>query len=504
MSLFIMTGVAIVIYLNQTPYQPRERDYAYAGSFYAFSIWIGIGTAGMFSLLQSKLKSRIAAGLAICISLLAVPVLMAAENWDDHDRSGRYTARDIARNYMNSCDNDAILFTVGDNDTFPLWYVQDVEGVREDVRIVNMMLFNMEWYVDQMRWKNYDSDPLPFTLPQSKYDAGVNTSVYVRENEGWATLEYIMAFIRSDDPRTKIPLRSGDRVDFIPTHKLILQVDSAAVIETGTVAPMDAQRIVDEMRIQLTPNDQIMKGSLGQLDILATNQWERPVYYTAGGFDGSLGLERFYRNEGLAYRVVPVEAPYESILTLGDIDSDILYDRLMNTFTWGRMNQEDVYLDYYTVRTLSVIRFRSLYTRLALKLLEEGDRDRAIEVLDRCMELAPSDVLPYDQYVTGITLPDNEGGTIHHEGIIEAYYLCGENEKGNAILLEHYTRLLEEYNYINSMKARHKNSIPRELNEILFQLEEMNILMERFEQEELMLELGVAVEDLFSSPVPLQ
>jgi hypothetical protein len=429
---------------------------------------------------------------------------MAAENWDDHDRSGRYTARDIARNYMNSCDQDAILFTVGDNDTFPLWYVQDVEGVREDVRIVNMMLFNMEWYVDQMRWKNYDSDPLPFTLPQSKYRAGVNTSIYVRENEGWATLDYIMTFIKSDDPRTKIPLRSGDRVDFIPTQKLILPVDSARVVENGTVTNNDAPRIVDELRIQLTPNDQIMKGGLGQLDILTTNKWNRPVYYTAGGFDGTLGLERYYRNEGLAYRVVPIDTPYESILSLGDIDTEILYDRLMNSFTWGRMNQKDVYLDYYTIRTLSVIRFRSLYTRLALQLLQEGDRGRAVKVIDRCMELAPSNVLPFDQYVTGITLPNGQGGTIHHEGLIEAYYLCGEHEKANAILKEYYDQLIDEYSYFNAMKPRHKNSIQREMNEVLFQLEEMNILMEQYGQEELMMELGLSLEGSFSSPVPVQ
>jgi hypothetical protein len=504
MSLFIMTGAAIVIYLNQTPYQPRERDYAYAGSFYAFSIWIGIGTAGIFNLLTSKLKSGLAAGLAVSVTLLAVPVLMAAQNWDDHDRSGRYTARDIARNYMNSCDQDAILFTVGDNDTFPLWYVQDVEGVREDVRIVNMMLFNMEWYVDQMRWKNYDSEPLPFSLPQSKYKAGVNTSIYVRENEGWATLDYIMAFIKSDDSRTKIPLRTGERVDFIPTHRLILPVDSSRVLQNGTIAMKDAPRIVKDLRIQLTPNDQILKGGLGQLDILTSNKWNRPVYYTAGGFDGSLGLERYYRNEGLAYRLVPLDTPYESIINLGDIDSEILYDRLMNTFTWGRMNQEDVYLDYYTIRTMSVIRFRSLYTRLALQLMEEGDRIRAVEVLDRCMELAPSSVLPFDQYVTGITLPDGQGGTIHHEGLIEAYYLCGETEKANQVLLEYYNQLIGEYTYFNAMKPRHKNSIQREINEVLFQLEEMNMLMQQYEQEELMLELGLSVEGMFSSPVPVQ
>jgi hypothetical protein len=326
----------------------------------------------------------------------------------------------------------------------------------------------------------------------------------VRENQGWASLDNILTFVKSDDPRTKIPLRSGEKVDFIPTQKIILPVDSARVIANGTIALKDTHRMLKEIRFQLTPNDQILKGNLGQLDILATNRWERPIYYTSGAFEGSLGLERYYRIEGLAYRIVPLDAPYESIIVMGAIDTDILYDRLMNTYTWGRMNQEDVQLDYYTIRTLSVIRFRSLFTRLAVQLLEEGDRERAIEVLDRCMELAPARVLPYDQYVTGITLPDRDGGTLHHEGIIEAYYLCGETEKANKILLEHYTRLMDEFSFFNAMKATQKASIQREINEVLFQMEEMNILLERFGQEELMLELGLTSNNLFSSPVPGQ
>jgi len=492
MSLFILTGVAIVIYLNQTPYQPRERDYAFAGSFYAFSIWIGVGVAGLFHIIKSKLNANLSAILATLVSLVAVPVLMASENWDDHDRSGRYTARDIARNYLNSCSKDAVLFTVGDNDTFPLWYVQDVEGVREDVRIVNMMLFNMDWYIDQARWKNYDSEPLPFSIPQEKYEAIPGNSIYVREHKQWATLDYMLNFMKSDNPDAKVTLRSGEQVNFIPTHQLILQVDSATAVSNGTVAREDANRIEKQIPIRLEPNGQILKNTLAQLDVIASNHWERPIYYTAGGFDGSLGLEEYYRHEGLAYRLVPYRTPYESILVMGDIDTDTLYDRLMNKFEWGRMNAEDVQLDYYTIRTMSVIRFRGLYTRLALKLLEEGDREKAVEVLDRCMELAPSRVLPFDQYITGITLPTREGGVIHHEGIIEAYYLCGEAEKANAILLEHYQNLADKVRYFNSMKPRHSSSIQREINEAMYQMEELKILLQNFEQEELQIKLGIS------------
>ena len=358
----------------------------------------------------------------------------------------------------------------------------------------------MDWYIDQMRWQNYDSKPLPFSIPQTKYKAGKNNSVYVRENERWATLDYILAFVASDDPRTKLPLRNGDKVDHIPTHKIILPVDSVEVISNGTIKPQDAHRMLKEIRLQLTPNNQILKGALGQLDILASNQWKRPIYYTSGGFDGSLGLEEYYRNEGLAYRLVPVLTPYESIISLGEIETDTLYDRLLNTFQWGRMNQDDVQLDYYTIRTLSVIRFRSLHTRLAIKLLEEGKREKAVEVLDHCMELSPSHVLPFDQYITGITLPDQKGGVIHYEGIIEAYYLCDEMDKANEILKEHFQTMVNEFSYYNAMKPQHKSSISREINEVLYQIEEMKLLLRRFNQEELMLELGISGESMFSLP----
>ncbi len=492
LSLFLLTGVAIVIYLNQTPYQPRERDYAFAGSFYAFAIWIGMGVAGLNQVLRSKLNANLSAILATLISPISVPLLMATQNWDDHDRSGRYTARDIAKNYLNSCSQDAVLFTVGDNDTFPLWYVQDVEGVREDVRIVNMMLFNMDWNIDQARWKNYDSEPLPFTIPRAKYEAIPGNSIFVREHKQWATTDYMLNFMKSDNPDTKVKLRSGQQVNFIPTNQLILEVDSATVVSNGTVAPEDANRVEKQIPIVLEPNGQILKNNLAQLDIISSNKWKRPIYYTSGGFDGSLGLEEFYRNEGLAYRLVPVKTPFESILVMGDIDTDTLYKRLMNQFEWGRMNAEDVQLDYYTIRTMSVIRFRSIHTRLAMLLLQNGDRGRAVEVLDRCMELAPSRVLPYDQYVTGITMPNSDGGVIHHEGIIEAYYLCGETEKANHILSEHYQNLSKEVSYYNAMKARHRSSIRREINEAMFQMEELRILLQNFQQEELMLELGIS------------
>ena len=491
MLLFVMTGIAIVIYLNQTPYQPRERDYAYAGSFYAFSIWLGFGVAGIFNYARKYMNRKMAAVVSVLVSLLGAPALMASQNWDDHDRSGRYTARDIARNYLESCDEDAIIYTVGDNDTFPLWYVQHVEGVRTDVRVVNMMLFNTEWYIDQKKYKAYESDPLPISMPNSKYRDGTNNSIYVRENNRWATVDYVINFVESNDPRKKMQLRNGDRVDYIPTPNLVLQVDSANVMENGILRPDQADRMLDQVRFRLQPNEQILKGNLAQLDIFATNDWKRPIYFTAGGFDGSLNLEDYYQLEGLAYKIVPIRTPRESILVMGEVNTEKMYQNLMHKFSWGRMNAEDVQLDYYTKRTLSVIRFRNTYTRLALKLLEEGDRGRAVEVLDRCMELAPHEVLPYDRYVAGITFPDGQGGQTHHEGIIEAYYMCGETDKANAILREYYGILSEEISFFNSLKQKRRSNVEQDWYEVMAQVEELRMLLEKYGQKDLMLELGI-------------
>ncbi|MFZ5940505.1 MAG: protein O-mannosyl-transferase family [Bacteroidota bacterium] len=491
MALFVMTGIAIVFYLNQTPNQPRERDYAYAGSFYAFAIWIGIGVAGVYSIIQARLKSMPAALVAVVLSFICVPALMARENWDDHDRSGRYTTRDIARNYLESCEKDAILFTNGDNDTFPLWYAQEVEGIRTDVRIVNLMLFNTDWYIDQMKKKAYESAPLPISLPWEKYKEGTNNSIYIRKNERWAPLDYIITFVNSDDPRTKLKLRSGQDIDFIPTHRFILPVDSATVLSNGTVKPGNADELVKEIRFELTPDDQVMKGTLAELDLLATNHWKRPIYFVAGGNEGALGLEGYFQLEGLAYRLVPIQTPEKSILEFGRIDTDILYDKLMNTFTWGHMDDPDVYLDYYHVRTLNVIRFRNVYTRLAVALVKEGKNEKAAEVLDRCMELAPKNKLPYDRNIGGITFPDDKGGFVHHEGIIEAYYLCGQTEKANALLRDYYNDLAQEFSFYNSLKPRLQYTVQQESYNVLSQMEELKMLITAYHQDDLALELGL-------------
>lgn len=395
--LFIMTGIAIVIYLNQSPNQPRERDYAYAASFYAFTVWIGLGVLALFELLRKVTGEKLAAIVASLLTFAAVPAVMGAENWDDHDRSERYLARDVAYNYLNTCKPQAIIFTGGDNDTFPLWYAQEVEGVRTDVRVCNLMLLNTDWYIDQMKMKAYSSEPLPVSLPTSLYYDGINNqvAVYERVSEP-ASAKEVMKFISSGSDVSKLKMY-GEDIYYIPTRTVRIPVDAAKVIANGTVRPEDADKIVPYIDIQLK-GSWIMKSQLIVLDIIAHNDWERPLYFVAGMHDDAMGLEEYFQLEGLAYRLVPVKGVNRGWLDYGRIDTEILYDNMMNRFMWRGAAEPDVYVDYYHQRTLTVIRARLNHAKLARVLAAEGDTARARAVIDRCLEIFPVSKLGYDFY----------------------------------------------------------------------------------------------------------
>ena len=374
--LYIMTGIAIVVYLNQYPNQPRERDYAYAASFYAFTIWIGLGVLALFELLSKLTGEKAGAIAASLIALAAVPVLMASENYDDHDRSGRYLARDVAFNYLNSCAPQAIIFTNGDNDTFPLWYAQEVEGIRTDVRVCNLMLLNTDWYIDQMKMQAYTSAPLPVSLPKKLYYDGVNNQVAVYERvKEPATAKEVINFINSDSDVSKLTLY-GEEIYYIPTRTVRIPVDSAKVIANGTVRPEDADKIVPYIDIKLD-GSWILKSQLMVLDILANNNWDRPIYFVTGYHNDALGLEEYFQLEGLAYRLVPIKSENKSWFEYGRTDTDILYDNVMNKFIWRGANDPDVWLDYYHKRTITVVRARLIYTRLANALSANGDTDKS-------------------------------------------------------------------------------------------------------------------------------
>jgi hypothetical protein len=424
--LFVMTGIAIVVYLNQYPNQPRERDYAYAASFYAFTIWTGLGVLALYELFRKALTEKPAAIAATVIAFAAVPALMAAENWDDHDRSGRYLARDVAFNYLNSCAPQAVIFTGGDNDTFPLWYAQEVEGMRTDVRVCNLMLLNTDWYIDQMKMKAYSSEPLPISLPKKLYYDGVNNQVAVFERvKEPATAREVMRFINSGSEVSKLKMY-GEDIYYIPTRTIRIPVDSAKVVANGTVRPEDADRIVPYIDINLK-GQWLMKSQLIVLDILANNDWDRPIYFVAGQHDDAMGLEEYFQLEGIAYRLVPVKGVNRGWLDYGRINTDILYENMMNRFAWGGTADPDVNIDYYHSRTLTVVRARLNHAKLAGALLEEGDTVRATAVIDRCLEQFPTEKLGYDFY-----FPE----------IISVCFAAGKREK--AIEL---ARGLADYNF---------------------------------------------------------
>ena len=428
--LFVMTGIAIVIYLNQYPNQPRERDYAYTGSFYFFAVWIGLGVLAVFDGLSRILKEKISAPSAGVLCLFAVPVIMGMQNWEDHDRSGRYLARDVATNYLNSCAPDAILFSNGDNDTFPLWYAQEVEGVRTDVRVCNLMLLNTDWYIDQMKNMVYESAPLPLTLPVSKYYDGVNNQLFIVEKtKDPVDISTIIDFVKSDNKATKVQISPTEILDIIPSRTIRIPVDKAKVLASGTVKPEDADKIVPYIDIKLRGNS-ILKSQLIVLDILAHNNWERPIYFITGYHNDAFGLEEYFQLEGLAYRFIPVKSPNKSWLDYGGIDTDILYENMVKKFVWRGANEKDVNIDYNHKRTIIVVRARLNYARLAKALVAEGKNEKAIETLDLCMNALPLDKITYDPYTADL---------------IEAYFEAGATDKAvamsNAFCEYYYERL---------------------------------------------------------------
>jgi len=453
--LFILTGIAIVVYLNQTPLQPRERDYSYVGSFYAFSIWIGLGVLALYEIIRRYTKQITAAGLAILLSL-SVPTILASENWNDHDRSGRYVARDFAHNYLNTCEPNAIIFTNGDNDTFPLWYAQEVEGIRTDVRVVNLSLLGTDWYSEQMKWKTYESEPLPITMDYEKFVQGTRDVVYVMDRiDKPVELKQVMNFVASDDPGKRWRAPNGEMIDYLPTRQMKLTVDKEKVIKNGIVKPEDEHLIVDA--IEWTINkDAIQKNEMMVLEILANNNWERPVYFVSTGGDSDVGLSNYLQLEGFAYKLVPIRTEPEDYLSVGRLNIDKLYDNYMENFKWGGIDDPSVLVDHNVQRTTMVLRIRNNFNRLADNLIKTGKRDSAVKVLDRIVELLPQEKFSYDFFVLGL---------------IESYYKANETEKANSLLAAYANATNENLDYFFSLSSRYRNTVMHEaeLNLQIFQ-----------------------------------
>ena len=480
--LFFFMGIAIVVYLNQYPYQPRERDYAYAGSFYAFSIWIGLGVLFIYNLMKKILEHKTAAISASLIALLLVPVLLAAENWDDHDRSARYTARDFAKNYLESCAKNSILFTFGDNDTFPLWYVQEVEGFRTDVRIVNMSLLSTDWYINQMKQKAYDSDPVPFTLTHDKYIQGTRDQVFVIDRiKEYTDIDKIMQFVGDDDDGTTVPVASGAKYHYLPSKMLRLTVDKEKVIRNGTVAPEMADKIVDNVDWILKGNS-LFKSDMMLIDILAANNWERPVYFAVSATPNSyLGLESYFQLEGLAYRLVPIKTTTDD-RTIGRVNTEVMYDNIINKFEWGNMKDPKFNMDEYNLRLLSIMKIRNSFARLAIDLINETKISKAVDILDKCIEETPHEQVPFDQFMISI---------------IRAYYICDEFEKGNDVSRKVAIKFIDELRYYNSLDNAHFKNVEREAN-IAAQV--INIIIEQansFNQNEFADEIRASTQGMY-------
>ncbi|MBU1013480.1 MAG: DUF2723 domain-containing protein [Bacteroidetes bacterium] len=433
--LFLMTGLAIVIFLNQYPHQPRERDYAYAGSFYAFAIWIGLGVMAIVEKTAVLIKNAKMNSLIVtALCLLLVPVIMASEGWDDHDRSGKYAAHDFASNYLNHCDKNAVLYTIGDNDTFPLWYAQEVEGVRTDVRTVNYMLSSGYWYVEQMQRKIYGADPLPMLLTKDKYQKGTNDFVpYVDVKlEEYQELSEVIRFIASDNERTKI-MYGREKVNFFPTKKVKITVDSAACVDNGIVPRELAHLIVKEIKWEINSNT-LYKNDLAFLDFLANNNWKRSVYFANPMVVKDVfNATDYIHQDGVVYKFMPIKAERPNP-SLGGILVDKTYDKLMNGSKWGNLNKPGVTVDRESARNSGIV--TNSFIRLTRELVIQNKIDMAIKLIDRYYEQFPMSKFPQD---------------FSAYSFLDAYYLGGEFEKAKLLSQNLVNRLAQEFDYYTSL-----------------------------------------------------
>ena len=439
--MFFMTGIAIVIYLNQPPYQVRERDYAYAGSFYAFSIWIGLAVAAVYSWISEKCQAEGKKGVcdvsiasAVTLLFLGVPALMAAENWDDHDRSNRYTAVEMAKNYLNSVGPNGILVTHGDNDTFPLWYAQEVENVRPDVRIANTSLLGTDWHIDQMKWKMNESAPLNLTVSPRQYLYGTNEYVYIYDTrDSEFLLSDVMRVFKHPD--AKLPLTSGRNVDYIMSRKFIIPVNKENVLKYGILDKKYEDMIPEYITLTLPKGkDYLTKPELFMLDLLSNYQWDRPINLLSMGGDINIGIKEYLMYEGFSYKFVPIKNKMKST-EIGFADPEDLYYKMKNVYSWDALKRTDYFVDYQNYYTFcGVLSQRNLFVNAAKEMLKINDRERAVELLDMCQECVPQENYPLDLTYLGFS---NEYMVID---MIETYYAAGAPEKA----LDLAKRFMEE------------------------------------------------------------
>ncbi len=478
--LFIMTGLAIVVYLNQTPYQPRERDYSYAGSFYAFAIWIGLGVMALIDWLErlTKRKSVVTTILVGLVCLLAVPGVMASEGWEEHNRGGKTSAHDWAENYLSQLPPNSVIFTRGDNDTFPLWYIQEVEGFRTDVRVVNYMLSSGYWYAHQMARKVYDSEKLPLTLSPQEYDNGVNESIRVIEEESlkgqYVELKQVIDFIHN--PKAVKYYTNGSSTHYLPVRTLKLTVDKEACIRNGIVPESMKDQIVDEIRWEVK-DTYVYKNALLLLDFMASNNWERPVYFTSFSDMASvLGIQEYLHMEGLSYRFIPVKAE-DYYKNVGGVYREGSYDLLVNKARWGSMNEEGVVPDRESIRNTDFA--RQSYVRLAQSLVNHQEYDSAIVVMDKYQEFFPNEKFPY---------------SLRLYQFPEMYYECGDSLKGDEFMRKMVKNCCDKADYYSNMKPKFVAYYEEDIDEQISILRQMQLTAHQYQRQELSKELDDIME----------
>ena len=461
--LFLFTGLALKFYLNERPFEPRERDYALVGSFYIFSIWIGMGFTAIMNYMH-KYENKVSRSIIYVLCIAAVPFLMGYNNWDDHDRSDRYTAQSISKAYLQSIDEDkdAMIFTIGDNDTFALWYAQEIEEFRTDVRTINTSLLATDWYIDQMKRRAYESSPIPSQMEHAQYAFGVRD--YIRyenllDSIRWDINDFV-DWVASDNPRTKyrnlITQSGGDTSDypenaletvFYPTNKIRLPVNKENVIKSGLVKEKDSDLILDYIDIDL-PESIITKNQIMMLDILANNNWERPIYFTGGSYEESeyIWMKDYLQLDGLVYKLVPIKTsiennPYE----MGRIDSDLMYD-IVKKWSWGNSESDEIYHDPETRK--NSISFRGNLSRLSEKLISEGEYEKAEEILDLAFSKMPIDYYGYYSLWTPL---------------VKSYYDIGKSEKVREIVQKLSFKYSDRLSYFSSLEIFNQYDVGEEI-----------------------------------------
>lgn len=466
--MFFMTGIAIVIYLNQPPYQVRERDYAYAGSFYFFCVWIGMAVAAIYGLVEKVLNGKGTAPVAALVSVacLCVPVLMAAQNWDDHDRSNRRTAVEMASNYLNSVGENGILVTHGDNDTFPLWYAQEVEDVRPDVRICNTSLLGTDWHIDQMKWAVNESAPLPLSVGQEQYLYGTNEYVPVYDTRNEVTsIADVMALFRN--PKVKAPMTSGRRVDYIASRKISIPVDRENVIRAGILDAKYASQIPDSIIITIPKDkDMISKPELFMLDLLSGYKWDRPINLLSMGGDINIGIKEYLEYEGYSFKLIPIKNKTTTTVA-GFVDTDDLYRKMTETYKWDAVASGDYFIDYQNQYThMGVMSLRGLFVTAANAFIKAGENDRAMEMLDKCRDITRD--FPLEGVPVGFS-----GNDYMVISMVEDYYKLGAADKAVELGSAMAQELLVSANFYNKFYTYAKEDFELIGNYIYFLAEVM-------------------------------